>query len=105
MRELIYFQKRTEADDGFGNVVTGPFATVFTEPARLKPGVGSETVQAARLTGVQPFTVTVRSNSRTRQVTPAWRIMNARDGRLMDIKAIANVDERRMYLSIMAVQS
>lgn len=105
MREKIHFQERAYGDDGFGNTVTGDFATVFTEPARLKPGVGSETVIAARLAGQQPYTITVRENSRTRCITPAWQAVDARDGRKFDIKAIANVDERGRYLSILAVQS
>lgn len=105
MREKVHFQTRSGADDGFGNIVTGPFVTMFTEPARLKPGVGSETVIAARLTGVQPYTITVRESSRTRCITPAWRAVDARDGRIFDVKAIANVDERGRYLNILAVAS
>lgn len=106
MREKLHFQARTEVDDGFGNPVSGPFQTVFTEPARLRPGLGSETVQAARLQGVQPYTITIRSSTRTRQITTAWRAVDARDAtRVFDIKAIANPDEWDMDLSILAVQS
>lgn len=105
MREKLHFQARTEVDDGFGNVTSGPFQTVFTEPARLRPGLGSETVQAARLQGVQPYTITIRSSARTRAITPAWRAVDARNAsRIFDIKAIANPDEWGRDLSIVAVQ-
>lgn len=105
MRSKLHFQARTEVDDGFGNITSGPFQTVFLEPARLKPGLGSETVQAARLQGVQPYTITIRSSTRTRQITTAWRAVDARDAnRVFDIKAIANPDEWDMDLSILAVQ-
>lgn len=105
MREKLHFQTRTEVDDGFGNPVSGDFATVFTEPARLRPGIGSETVIAARLAGTQPFTITVRSSVRTRTITPAWRAVDARNSaRIFDIKAIANPDEWGRDLQLVAVQ-
>jgi len=106
MRSKLHFQARSEVDDGFGNVTSGPFETVFTEPARLRPGIGSETVQAARLQGVQPYTITIRSSARTRTITTAWRAVDARDAsRIFDIKAIANPDEWGMNLNLVAVQS
>lgn len=112
MRYRIAFQKRGEMDDGYGGTITGPFATVFEEPARLKPGIGSETVIASRIAGIQPFTITIRSSERTRQVTPAWRAVDVRAGetggqpnRVFDIKAIANPDEWDQMLNIVAVES
>ncbi|WP_242221202.1 head-tail adaptor protein [Shinella zoogloeoides] len=105
MRERIAFQTRTEVDDGFGNVTSGPFETVFEEPARLKPGLGSETVIAARLAGTQPYTMTIRSSTRTRQITPAWQAVDARNPtRIFDIKAIANPDEWSSNLNLVVVE-
>jgi head-tail adaptor len=79
LRERLSFQKRTEVDDGFGNVVSGPFETQFTVSARVQPRMGSEPIIAQRLQGVQPVTITVRSSSDTRQITSAWRAVDARD--------------------------
>lgn len=105
MRERIAFQTRSEVDDGFGSVTTGPYETVFEEPARLKPGLGSETVIAARLAGTQPYTMTVRSSVRTREITPAWQAVDVRNpSRIFDIKAIANPDEWGGMLNIVVVQ-
>ncbi|NGN45178.1 head-tail adaptor protein [Mesorhizobium sp. CGMCC 1.15528] len=104
LSERITFQVRGVVPDGYGNDVTGPFADQFIEPARLAPRLGSEPVIAARLTGVQPFLLTVRSSTRTRQITPAWRAVNARTGVTYNIKAIVNPDERNQYLELLVVQ-
>ncbi|MEI5682352.1 MULTISPECIES: head-tail adaptor protein [unclassified Mesorhizobium] len=103
LSERIVFQVRGEVDDGYGNPITGPFADQFTEPARLAPRLGSEPVIAARLTGVQPFLLTVRSSIRTREITPAWRAVNSRTGVTYNIKAIVNIDERNAYLELLVV--
>ncbi len=57
MREKLHLQKRAMVDDGYGNEVAGDFVTVFTAPAELVPMRGGEGVQAARLTGTQPYIV------------------------------------------------
>lgn len=105
MREKIHFQTRTEVDDGYGNPISGPFETVFTEPARLKPGLGSETVIAARLTGTQPYTVTVRSSTRTRTVHTGWQLVDARNpSRTFNIKSLVNPDEHGRYIDLVVVE-
>ena len=101
LSERIHFQKRDEQDDGYGNPIAGDFTTQFTEPARLQPKLGSEPVLAARLTGVQPFLLVVRSSARTRTVTPAWRAVNARTGVEYNIATVANVDERGAWLEML----
>ncbi|MDH1271290.1 head-tail adaptor protein [Rhizobium pusense] len=53
LSERIGFEAEVEGDDGYGGVVVG-FAEQFVEPARLEPRVGSETVIASRLQGLQP---------------------------------------------------
>ncbi|PWK65868.1 head-tail adaptor protein [Aminobacter sp. AP02] len=104
LSERVTFQRKDAIDDGYGNPVTGPWQDIFTEPARLQPRLGSEPVIAARLTGIQPFTLTVRSSTRTREVTPAWRIVNARSGATYNIKAITNPDERNVWLDLLVVE-
>lgn len=101
MREKLAFQRRAEADDGYGNPTSGEFETVFTDAAELIPLRGGETVAASRLTGVQPFIVRVHSSIRTRAVTPAWRIVDARSGRTMNIRTVANFDQKNAYLDLM----
>jgi len=103
LSERIGFEAEVEGDDGYGGVVVG-FAEQFEEPARLEPRVGSATVIASRLQGVQPFTMTVRSNERTRTITPAWRARNKRTGVLYAMKAGVNIDERNQWIELLVVQ-
>lgn len=113
MRERIAFQMMVEGDDEFGNPAAGGWETQFEEPARLKPGIGSETMIASRIAGVQPYTMTIQSSLRTRQITPAWRAVDVRAGnkpdgkprRVFDIKAIANPDEWQGALNLVVVET
>ena len=104
LSERVTFQRREEVDDGYGNPVAGPWVDQFDEPVRLQPRTGSEPVIAARLTGIQPYTLTVRSSIRTREVTPAWRVRNACRGAGYNIKAITNPDERNGLLEMLVVE-
>lgn len=101
LSELVHFQKRGEVADEWGNVQTGPWATQFTEPCRLRPLKGSEPVLAQRLVGVQPYVLTVRSSVRTRRVGVDWRAVNTRSGAVYNITAIVNPDERGAYLDML----
>ena len=103
LSERIGFEAEVEGDDGFGGVVVG-FAEQFVEPARLEPRVGSETVIASRLQGLQPYTMTVRSSERTRTITPAWRARNKRTDEVYAIKAAVNIDERNEWIELLVVQ-
>jgi head-tail adaptor len=104
LRERLRFERRpTTADDGYGNV-EGGWRVMFEEYARVRPMTGSETVISARLAGVQPVRMTVRSSTRTRQITTGWRAVDMRDeNRVFNITAPpANLDEKNAYLDIMA---
>lgn len=102
LSERVTFLEQVAGDDGYGGVVVG-WQERFTEPARLMPLRGGETVMAGRLQGTQPFVCTVRSSTRTRAVTPAWRAVNARTGATYNIKAVTNPDERNAYLDVLMV--
>lgn len=103
LSDRIGFEAEVEGDDGYGGVVVG-FVEQFVESARLEPRVGSEPVIASRLQGLQPYTMTVRSNERTRAVTPAWRARNKRSGVVYAIKAAVNIDERNQWIELLVVQ-
>ena len=103
LSERIGFEAEVEGDDGYGGVIIG-FAEQFVEPARLEPRVGSEPVIASRLQGIQPFTMTIRSNERTRTITPAWRARNKRTGVVYAIKSVVNIDERNQWIELLVVE-
>jgi head-tail adaptor len=105
LRSLLNFQKRSISDDGFGNEVTGEFATVFTDAAEITPRMGTESVMASRLQGVQPITIRVRSSVRTREVDATWRAVDARNGAVYSIASPpVNVDQRNAYLDMLATE-
>lgn len=101
LREVIEFQTRSEEDDGYGNTVTGPFATVWSAPARVQILRGSETVMAGRLTGKQTVAVSIRWQPEVATLTSsAWRAKNGRSGELMNIRSI-EPDERKAIVNIL----
>ncbi|MHC2540409.1 head-tail adaptor protein [Sinorhizobium meliloti] len=102
MHQRLHFQKRSIVDDSYGNEVAGPFETVFTTAAELIPLRGGEPVQAARLVGVQPYTVRIRSCAAARDVTPSWRIVDARNAsRVMNIRTVTNPDQKNAWLDLL----
>lgn len=103
LSERVAFLEPDEIDDGYGGQTQG-YVERFQDAARLHPRMGSETVIASRLQGVQPYTLTVRSSTATRAVTPAWRVRNVRSGREYNIKTVVNSDERNAYLEMLVVE-
>ncbi|MDX0065903.1 head-tail adaptor protein [Sinorhizobium meliloti] len=102
MHQRLHFQKRPEGEDEYGNPQSGPYETVFTAAAELIPLRGGEPVQAARLVGVQPYTVRIRSCAAAREVTPSWRIVNARNAsRVMNIRTVTNPDQKNAWLDLL----
>ena len=105
LREKLLFQRRAIVDDGFGNEQSGDFATVFTAAADLIPLKGGEPVLAARLSGVQPYIIRIRSCTAAREVTTAWRVIDARQqSRTFNITAAVDPDNKNAWLEIMATQ-
>ena len=106
LRYRLHFQRRGDLDDGWGNVTpgAGEFETVHTIAAAMRPLRGSESVQAARLEGRQPFVVTVRWASWLINVTTSWRLVDARnETRVLNILSpLADPDGKRQWLEFIA---
>ncbi|MBY3333749.1 head-tail adaptor protein [Rhizobium laguerreae] len=103
LRSKLHFQKRGQSDDGFGNTVTGEFETVFTDAAEIIPRMGTETVMASRLQGVQPFTIRVRSSTQTRELDATWRAIDARSAAVYSIVSPpTNLDQKNAYIEMLA---
>lgn len=102
LRQKLHFQQRLPREDEYGNTVED-FQTVFTDAAEFIPLRGGEGVQAARLTGVQPYIVRVRSSTRTRAVTSDWQMVDARSGKVFAITTPpTDPDQKNAWLDIMA---
>lgn len=101
LRERIAFAKRGRTDDGFGNL-RDEWEHQTTVWGRIMPLRGGEDVIASRLSGVQPVIIRVRYSTATASIGTDWRATDTRSGIEYDITAIANMDERKGYLDIMA---
>ena len=104
-RDRLRIERRRLASDGAGNV-EGDWDTanpVFVGAAQFAPLAGREDVSAERLSGVQPYEVTVRVCKQTLAITAAMRIVRLTGRReVLNITAIQNTDMRRKYLAITA---
>lgn len=102
LRGRFDFQKHSIADDGFGNPTVGEFQTVFSAAGRLIPLRGGETVLAGRLLGQQTYALSIRSSIQARTVTTDWRVIDARTGRIYQIKSPASdADQKNAYLDML----
>jgi len=103
LNQRVEFLEPNRVSDGYGGETTG-YVERFCVAARLQPRMGSEAVIASRLQGIQPYTMTVRSSSETRRVTPAWRVRNTRTGATYNIRTVVNIDERSEFLEMLVVE-
>lgn len=110
--EKVAFDERANSSDGSGNAEED-----FVEQFECRAGFtflrGGEAVIAGRLEGRQPIVVRVRASSNTRQIQPAWRMRNLRNGEWAGgsgaeywdgpIYAVRSVvpTENRMFLDVM----
>lgn len=102
LRERVKFASQIEESSDYGTVAS-EWMDEFTEPARIQPLRGTEPVIAQRLTGVQPVVIRVRSSARTREITTAWRITNARTDAVYNIRAVTP-DEKKSYIDLLCEQ-
>lgn len=102
MDRLISLQWReyTGEDDIYGSPIynEGERTGVW---ARIQPLKGSETIIAARLTGIQPVVVTIAWEPELSTMTSSWTLKDEA-GVPYDIKSVANMDEKRQFIEILA---
>lgn len=103
LREVLAYELRAELDDGAGNPVSGPWVEQFRCAAQAHPLRGTEAVMASRLTGIQPYLVTVRySQTTTAAVTTDGRLRDTRSGATYNITS-AVPREKRDYIDVLCV--
>lgn len=84
------------------NEVEDGWQEEFTVAAEVFSRMGSETILAARLTGVQPVEITVRRSLATRRITAAWRAVDVHSGEVFAIASpAADPDGSRAWLKMM----
>lgn len=94
----VAFDELVGTPDGSGGEVLD-WVERFTSRAHYRFLRGSEAVVAARLQGKQPVVVTVRSNEKTRAITPEWRMRDARSDTVYNIRTAIPTDDR-LYIEL-----
>lgn len=105
LRSKIAFdaRRRVNPDGGLdlGNT-RSVFDEQFVAAAEIKPKLGGETVTAARLTGQNTVTITVRQNERTRRITPEWQARDVREEVTYAIQSVIDPDGDGTWIEILA---
>lgn len=101
LNRRIRFERKSRTRDEIGGQAEA-WASLITVAAQISPLRGGEEVQANRLSGIQRFTITVRSDSTTRTLTPDDRAVDARSGQKLNLKWSANWDERDRFITLIA---
>lgn len=103
LKHRLSFQQRQLVSDGYGNT-EGGFAEEFVRWAEVKPSLGIETVNAARLAGQQPVDIVVRRDSETLTIGADWQAVDANDGTIYALTAPPiDLKQDRQYLTMKAV--
>lgn len=101
LKHKLAFDKRSDTDDGYGNVVNG-WVEQFVVWGGKKYLVGGESVMAARLAGRQPVAITVRWSTMTEQITNDWRCRDVYTEELFNIRSITPGERREGFLDMLA---
>ena len=100
LSELVAFDKRAPADDGYGNTVA-----TWTEQFRAEAAYvhlrGSETVMAARLEGKHSLIIRIRQSVAAREVTSDWRLRDVRRGTVFALHEVVE-DVSRAWVDLLA---
>lgn len=94
------FEKRIEADDGYGNS-QGDWHVQFTLWAGRKFLRGGEAVLAARLEARQPAILTIRNSTDARQITADWRAIDDRTETVYAIREDPKMTDDRAFLEFL----
>lgn len=88
LSERFSFEKReTLAGDDYG-VAEGEWIEQFTCWTKKVPLRRGESVMASRLSGVQPFILTIRASSQSRLIQTDWRAKDTRTGDFYNIRTV-----------------
>jgi len=95
-------QEKVGGADELGNLVpsAGDWKTQFSVRAAYRHLRGGESVIAARLEGHHTQVITVRASSQTRQITTDWRLVDARDGTVFNVRDVT-AETDRQWISLL----
>lgn len=103
LRQRVYFERRAEGEDGYGNPVESWEPLHISRAASLLPTRGGEIVQSDRLTGRVQWDCWVRSDSDTRSLQTGDRMVDERNtSSTFNIGFIGDMDGDGVWLLIQA---
>lgn len=98
-RDLVRIEARQTVSDGMGGFA-GTWRTIAGGlPARIAPVKGGEEIRSLRLSGVSLFDITIRQSGDTAGLAAEHRIVNERSGLSFNVRWVANLDERGIFLT------
>lgn len=105
LNRRVTIERRAISADAYGNT-QGAWAALYSSlPAEIRPvktnAASAETVDAGSVVAVGLVEVKLRYSSRTRQILPSDRVIDARAGKVYDIRAIEQPDMRNKYLRLL----
>lgn len=104
LTHLLSFRSRSLVSDGYGNEESSDFTEAFQRWAEIKPSLGIETVNAARLAGQQPVDITVYRDSSTLDIEADWQAVDVNEGTIYALTAPPiDLKQDRKYLTMKAV--
>jgi head-tail adaptor len=105
LHQTVQWAEPFGAMDRYGNEQTN-WANRFVVRAQIAPKLGGEDVMAARLQGVQPVVIRVRSSVDTRKITTQWRVTDTNSGIQYNVRAVADpfmgMAERGRWIEVLA---
>lgn len=97
LHENYIFYKRVEtADDGYGNILSD-WVEQFRARGERRYDKGGESVIAARLQGVQPVKIIIRTSASSALVCEDWKVVDANSGTSYNIMAKTELPRRQYF--------
>jgi SPP1 family predicted phage head-tail adaptor len=97
MQERVAFDKRTGVDDGYGNIVPGPFEEQFRAWAKFVRLNASETVMAGRLESHTAIIMQIHPSSLAKQIDTDWQARDVRRGTHYNIREISEDPSHQLF--------
>jgi len=104
-KRVSFSKKEVISDDSpplpdYGNTEED-FVVQFTVAARIRPRLGGEAVQAARLEGRNFVNITIRASAQSRLITTDWIATDTRSGEVFNIRSVIEPPQDIEFLELL----
>lgn len=94
LQESVAFDAPTVSTDEYGGQISG-WTEQFRDRVQFIYQRGREAENAGRLTGSAVFKVKMRSSTKSREITPDYRMRDVRRGVAFNIREVDAISDRR----------